>query len=266
MFAKIFAQIFDSTIAEDYVTRHVFMDLLVLCDREGAVDMTIPAISRRTNVPEDVITAAIAKLSKPDGGSRSDEEEGRRLIPIDSHRNWGWLVVNYQHYRTLIDEETRRTYFRDKQRERRSKVSKTVKDTPDLSNLSNLSKKVTQGEASVIGITDVSNLSAEDVIARIRAIGKWKDWKSITAEHALIDCLVEGADPVEIVNNLARIWVWTENGKFAPKLAEVIRRWDEPETSWKWEEKSNGKLRRSKGYISPEQGDQILQSGMDEAD
>ena len=45
MFAKVFGQIFDSSIAEDYNCRRMFMDLLVLADSTGAVDMTPEAIS-----------------------------------------------------------------------------------------------------------------------------------------------------------------------------------------------------------------------------
>jgi hypothetical protein len=120
MFAKIFAQIFDSSIARDHLTRHVFMDLLVLADRDGVVDMTMDAISRRTNVPIETVQTAIAQLTSPDGASRSCEEDGKRLVQLDSHRDWGWQIVNYDHYRNLVDEESRRSYFRDKKREQRS--------------------------------------------------------------------------------------------------------------------------------------------------
>jgi hypothetical protein len=121
VFAKIFTQIFDSSISSDYIVRHTFMDLLVLADRDGVVDMTTDAISRRTNVPEEMIVHAIAKLAAPDAQSRSHEEDGCRLVPIDSHRSWGWQIVNYEHYRNLRDEEARRAYFRDAKREQRSK-------------------------------------------------------------------------------------------------------------------------------------------------
>lgn len=156
VFAKIFAQIFDSSISADYVVRHVFMDLLVLADRDGVVDMTLDAISRRTNVPEEIVAHAIRELMNGDPKSRSHEEDGRRLVAIDSHRDWGWQIVNYEHYRNIKDEEARRTYFRDKKRAQRAKVppestsvhggpksphlSNSVKDSPIRSN------KVTQGE------------------------------------------------------------------------------------------------------------------------
>ena len=150
VFAKIFSQIFDSSISADYMVRHIFMDLLVLADRDGVVDMTTDAISRRTNIPEHIVIDAIRELCKPDIKSRSHEEDGCRLVAVDSHRDWGWQIVNYEHYRNIKDEEARRTYFRDKKREQRSKnpphstsgqtLSNSVKDSPIKSN------KVTQGE------------------------------------------------------------------------------------------------------------------------
>jgi hypothetical protein len=97
MFAKLFSQIFDSSIAEDCDVRHVFMDLLVLADPDGGVDMTIQAISRRINVPLDRVRHGIEQLCQPDPASRSKAEEGRRLVPLDSHRDWGWRIVNYGH-------------------------------------------------------------------------------------------------------------------------------------------------------------------------
>jgi len=137
VFAKIFSQIFDSSISSDYIVRHTFMDLLVLADRDGVVDMTTDAIARRTNVPEEMIVHAIAKLAAPDAQSRSPEEDGCRLVPIDSRRSWGWQLVNYEHYRNLRDEEARRAYFRDAKREQRSKkcangppASNIVQDSP----------------------------------------------------------------------------------------------------------------------------------------
>jgi hypothetical protein len=121
MFVKIFNQIFDSSIANDYVVRHVFMDLLVLADRDGVVDMTQEAIHRRTGVPMEVILHALSELQKPDHKSRSDEEKGARLVLVDSHRDWGWQITNYDHYRELKDVDTLRAYHRDQKRKARAK-------------------------------------------------------------------------------------------------------------------------------------------------
>jgi hypothetical protein len=101
MCATIVSQIFESSIAEDYQIRHVFMDLLVLADEHGVVDMTVEAIARRTNVPMPILTAALAALVGSDPQSRSREADGARLIPLDPKRGWGWKIVNVDRYKTL---------------------------------------------------------------------------------------------------------------------------------------------------------------------
>jgi hypothetical protein len=128
MFAKIYTQIFDSSIADDYRVRHVFEDLLKLADMTGAVDMTVEAIARRTNVPFEEVQRGIERLCEPDPNSRSRAQEGRRLVSLDSNRTYGWLIVNYTHYRNLRDEEARRSYFRDAMRKYRQKHKKKSTD------------------------------------------------------------------------------------------------------------------------------------------
>ncbi len=143
MFAKVFGQIFDSSISVDYVTRHVFIDFLILADRDGIVDMTPEAISRRTNVPIAVVESSIQKLSEPDPRSRSYNEEGRRIVLLDEHRNWGWKIVNYEHYRDIKDDEGRRAYFRDYARQRRAKQRGVSLTDVDSQQKSTAVKKVT---------------------------------------------------------------------------------------------------------------------------
>jgi hypothetical protein len=108
MFAKVFEQIFDSSIAEDWKVRLVFEDLLILADINGVVDKTPEAISRRTNVPLDVVQQAISVLESPDHRSRRPDNEGRRIQRLDDHREWGWFIVNYDYYRKIASEEQRR--------------------------------------------------------------------------------------------------------------------------------------------------------------
>lgn len=85
-----------------------FQQMLILANQDGVVDMTPEAISRRTNIPLKIIAHGIAKLEQPDPRSRSGDMEGRRIVLIDSHRDWGWWIVNYQHYRELAKAEEKR--------------------------------------------------------------------------------------------------------------------------------------------------------------
>src|SRR5581483_626096 len=108
MYAKIFRQIYDSTVSDDWRVRTVFMHMLVLADRNGVVDMTPEAISRVTGIPLDMIEYGIEELQKPDGKSRSFAEEGRRIVLLcPEERTWGWRVVNYRTYRMMGDDVDR---------------------------------------------------------------------------------------------------------------------------------------------------------------
>lgn len=105
MFAKVFTQIFDSSIAEDYRVRLVFEDFLKLASNDGVVDMTRESIARRTNVPLDIVTHGISELEKPDSTSRTPDHDGRRIVRLDDHRDWGWKIVNFEKYRTSSTKE-----------------------------------------------------------------------------------------------------------------------------------------------------------------
>lgn len=130
MYAKIFTQILDSSLVEDYPARCVFMDLLLLADKHGVVDMTPEAIARRTNAPLKVVKAAIAKLSEVDPQSRTKDEDGRRIILLDDHRDWGWQIVNFVHYHKMQSEEDRREYMREYMREKRREKPLAPVSTP----------------------------------------------------------------------------------------------------------------------------------------
>ena len=124
MFAKVFAQIFDSSIAENWQTRHVFTDMLTLADERGIVDITHESIARRTNTPLDIVVAAIKDLEQPDSKSRSSAHDGRRIIRLDDHRDWGWQIVNFQKYRESATREMLRMSEADRKRAWRRKTGK----------------------------------------------------------------------------------------------------------------------------------------------
>jgi hypothetical protein len=147
MFAKVFSQILDSSIAEDYRVRHIFMDLLVMADTDGVVDKTPQAIARIANVPLDQIQMALAALSLPDTFSRTKDHDGRRIQLIDSQRDWGWRIVNYQKYRDIRDEEARRIANRSYKRAQRQRASQQKSaECPDSQQSQ---QKSAQGEVEV---------------------------------------------------------------------------------------------------------------------
>lgn len=127
MYVKVFEQILDSSIADNYEVRHFFEDLLKLADREGVVDMTPEAIARRINLPVEKVKPLLVELEKPDPASRSRVEDGKRIVRLDGYRDWGWTIVNYEHYRSIRNDEDRRRANREAQQRHRAKEKKPSK-------------------------------------------------------------------------------------------------------------------------------------------
>jgi hypothetical protein len=139
-FGKIFQQIFESSIARHYQTRHIFMDMVVLGWPKGLIDMTYDAIARRINVPVDLVVVAINELEQPDPISRTPKSNGARLARLTNldgtPRAWGWQIVNYELYRDLRPEtlvkRDRRQYFRDRRAKQKAELERQKNQTaPD---------------------------------------------------------------------------------------------------------------------------------------
>ncbi len=124
MYAKIFLKIFDSSIAEDWEARIVFQDMLILASRDGVVDMTHESISRRTNVPIEIVKESITKLEAPDPKSNTPEDDGRRIERIAGHKDWGWKILNYGRYRDIKNSEEMRASNRERQKRWRDSQNK----------------------------------------------------------------------------------------------------------------------------------------------
>lgn len=124
MYGKIFTQIFDSSIREKPEVRFTFMDMLVLADIDGVVDMTHEAIAARTNRPLELIRETISDLEGPDPKSRTPDHQGKRIVRLDNHRDWGWMIVNYDRFRRTASEEQRREKTRARVSKFRSKSHK----------------------------------------------------------------------------------------------------------------------------------------------
>ena len=89
------------------------MDMLVLADENGVVDMTPTSISARTRIPIDFVKKYLDRLEMPDPDSKTPDYEGRRIVRMDSHRNWGWVVCNYSKFNRLAANEVRKEQTRE---------------------------------------------------------------------------------------------------------------------------------------------------------
>lgn len=122
-YAKAASSMLTSTIwMEDDHTRIVWFALLLMKDKNGEVQASIPGLANVARVPIQSARNAISLLLAPDPDSRTKDYEGRRIAEIDG----GWLILNHKKYRDLDSDEDRREKAAERQRRFREMKSKSV--------------------------------------------------------------------------------------------------------------------------------------------
>ncbi len=129
MYGKLFASLYQGTLRGKSHAILVFTNLIAHQGLDFTVDKHWRAIADETGLTVDEVKAAIKELEAPDPESRSEDEEGRRIVPLDGHRAWGWRIVNGPKYRAYRNEEDRREQNRiaqDKWRKKNKPASAKV--------------------------------------------------------------------------------------------------------------------------------------------
>ena len=121
-FTKLFSSITESTVwCEPAHTRLVWITMLAMADKKGRVWASIPGLANRARVPLEDVEKALETFLAPDRYSRTPDHEGRRIEPISG----GWRLLNHAHYKAIRDEEDRREYKREWDRENRIRQNPT---------------------------------------------------------------------------------------------------------------------------------------------
>jgi hypothetical protein len=149
-YTKLFGSITRSSVwLEDDQTLRVWVTMLALADRHGYVGASLGGLAAIARVDRRKTAEAIDKFLSPDPDSRSRDHEGRRIEVADR----GWLVLNYDRFRDLRDEEAHREFERNRKREAR-KRNNINSGRPDMSQMSHdvpkcptMSQEVAQAEA-----------------------------------------------------------------------------------------------------------------------
>ena len=137
MYGKIFDSMYEGTLYGHWEAIVTLQQMLVLCNREGVIDMTPQAISARTSIPFEIIEKGLKLLADPDPYSRTPGDDGRRIVTMDAHRPWGWVIVNYAKYRDMKTREEKN----EADRIRIAANRKALKDR-DVATCSNMSQRV----------------------------------------------------------------------------------------------------------------------------
>lgn len=117
--APLWSKIVDSSVwCEPYFVRVLFTTMLALKDRDSVVRFTPFALSKRANMTEQEVIEALSVLSSPDTRRIEPQPfEGRRIEKVDD----GYLILNGEKYREMVQKEWRKVYQANWQSKKRAK-------------------------------------------------------------------------------------------------------------------------------------------------
>jgi hypothetical protein len=98
-YTPVFDTVLEGTLCGKWPHTGVWLCLLSQCDYRGYIDQVPELLAIKMGIPLADLLTCIRDFTQPDARSRSPESEGRRLVPIDDARDWGWRVVNVGLYR-----------------------------------------------------------------------------------------------------------------------------------------------------------------------
>lgn len=136
-YTPVFGSVFTGTLSGKYPDTAAWLFFLALADKHGVVDMTPQYISNVTGMPLEELLGCIERFMQPDPHSRSNAEEGRRLVLVDESRPWGWRIVNHGKYRERARLQAKNAEAvgtgREAERKRQARLSAAVRRCPPLS-------------------------------------------------------------------------------------------------------------------------------------
>lgn len=125
-YTKLFSSIVTSTIwTEDAVTCKVWVTMLAIANKHGEVQASIPGLARVAGVTLEETESALAKFLSPDKYSRTPDDEGRRIEPLDG----GWLLLNHAKYRAMASKDEEITANAKRQAAFRERAKRNAKVT-----------------------------------------------------------------------------------------------------------------------------------------
>lgn len=200
--------------------RLVFLSLLAIADWQGFVDIPNErALARVMNVEISYLEKALAVLMAPDDGSRTPDQEGRRVLREGS----GWRVVNYEKYREFRSATQEATRLRVEKHRAAKNVTSNAGNVHNPSVTADLdpeyrsrSKKEDQiSESLATPQTEV----AEPPVLVFPCSGKVASWSLTQSQVSEWSTLFPGID---VLDQCRRALAWVKANR--PKTAKGMPR------------------------------------------
>ena len=177
-YTKLFNSIITSTIwSEDDQTRIVWITMLAIADKNGEVQGSIPGLARIAGVPVESCRTAINKFLSPDIDSRTKDDEGRRIEPIEG----GWHLLNHAKYRNMASDADRAEKAAIRQAKHREKVKRNAIVTHSNASVTPESHQNSQADTD----TDTKEDTNTNTKTKSKARGTLEEFKGYAVSQNL---------------------------------------------------------------------------------
>jgi len=192
MYGKFFKSAFSGSLMASGPEVFAVWAYVIAHTVESRVELNPRLLAAVIGSTPDRMEKAIEVLCSPDPCSRSQENEGRRMVKEGAYQ---YFVVNHAKYKQIRSEEDRREYNKIKKREERQRKSATVKhDVIDSQRQSSLSANK---EADTEADTEVkkkrntraasgTSVSVESLIADGVDAKHAEDWLAVRRSKRLV--------------------------------------------------------------------------------
>lgn len=235
-YTPLFSSLTEGTLCGRWPDIGLWPIVLSMADRFGVVDKHHNYIAGVTGLQVDEVIACMARFCEPDPKSRSDTANGARLVLLDSHRDWGWQIVNFEAYR----EKARKAAY-DRERvesgidaarkrvmraSKRPAVSGDVPTSPDASRVLPLSDSDSNSDKNKNPPTPQGGEVVEGL--NLEAFKQWDQYrkaikkpiKGPSRQAAMQALAAFGDEQMSVVrNSMANGY----QGLFAPKEAATMK-------------------------------------------
>lgn len=116
MYGKTFQSLWRGSMRGKPMIQLVFIYMFCNCDQDGVYDCVPEDIADATGLDIKTVLDALIELESPDPDSRTEGNEGRRIIQLYPHRTWGWRIPNHAEYRKRGSEEHRKEKAAERQK------------------------------------------------------------------------------------------------------------------------------------------------------
>ena len=250
MYAKVFASVFEGSMRGKADVLLVWFNMLAHAPF-GVCDRNHQTIADETGLPLDRVKSAIDVLESKDPDSRTPDEDGKRIIRLSDHRDWGWKLVNWSFYRKLMSEQDRREKNTIRQQRHRLKNSDIPPPHPQpVDNQQN----VTQRDTALPRVTPVYGYASDSgSLSGKGGVGGKGAFEKPTVEMVKLQFVKIGLPESEV----ERFWNYYESNGWRVGR-NPMKNWQAASINWRknWQERQYEQQQLIKPTIKPVRGSQ----------